>query len=109
MFRRTVLLAVLSVLAGTGEALAQKPTRKDALQERARQFYQRASPLVDRAAVAALVVVAESEPDNAAARAEAVPLSRRTAEFALGGGGQARFGILNNTLASAYTCVSTPR
>ena len=74
MFRQTVLLAMLAILAGTGEALSQKPTKKDALQERAQHFYRRAPPRVERAAVASLVVVNESEPNDDAASADPVTL-----------------------------------
>ena len=39
MPRRTVLLAALAVLVGAGQALAQKPTKKDSQQERVRGYY----------------------------------------------------------------------
>lgn len=72
MFRRTALLAVLTALAGTGEALAQKPVRGDVQQERARQFYRRAPARVAHAG--ALAVVAESEPNGDAASADPVTI-----------------------------------
>ncbi len=76
MPRRTVLLAALAVLVGAGQALAQKPTKKESQQERVRGYYQGPLPrTIERTAPTALVVVPESEPNDAFGQADAVNLA----------------------------------
>ena len=76
MPRRMVLLAALAVLVGAGQALAQKPTKKDSQQERVRGYYQGPLPrTIERLAPTALVVVPESEPNDAFGQADAVNLA----------------------------------
>jgi hypothetical protein len=75
MFGRALCLAVAVVLAGAGEALAQKQTEKAPPRERAQEFYR--LPLLrgaDRAAKVTMAEVAESEPNDDATSADAVSL-----------------------------------
>ena len=81
MPRRTVLLAALAVLVGAGQAFAQKPTKKDSQQPRARGYYEGQPPrTIELTAPTALAVVPESEPNDASGQADPIMVVPATNE-----------------------------